>query len=258
MLNLRPGKNHSFMAMLFGSRAPSVAEEPEIKPETLIRLQELCLKHSFVNVRFIDRVNCSFQSLILKVDPVNQSLLIDEFFPMQADIAIIPGENIEITSSGKGLPVKFSSAIGSIEILDGSPAYRIALPKKIRANQRREYFRVAVDYDMNTRLRINLSGGDMVMCQIINMSSSGMSFSVDKNVSEQLASNRKLKDAKFTLPDGSILNCDLEVKSYEYRRPPHRCTVIGARFDSLPRSSQKQLDKLIVTLQRLSRRTAAS
>lgn len=258
MLNLRPGKNHGFIAMLFGSRAQLAAEEPEVKPETLVRLQELCLKHTFVNVRFVDRADCSFQSLILKVDPLNQSLLIDEFFPMQADIAIIPGENIEITSSSKGLPIKFSSAIGSIEILDGSPAYRIALPKKIRANQRREYFRVAVDRDMNTRLRINLSGGDMAMCQIINMSSSGMSFSVNKNVSEQLASNRKLKDAKFTLPDGSILSCDLDVKSYEYRKPPHRCTVIGARFDSLPRSSQKQLDKLIVNLQRLSRRTTTS
>lgn len=258
MLNLRPGKNHGFMAMLFGSRVQSVAEESEIKPETLIRLQELCLKHTFVNVRFVDRIDCSFQSLILKVDPVNQSLLIDEFFPMQADIAIIPGENIEITSSSKGLPIKFSSVIGSIEILDGSPAYRIALPKKIRANQRREYFRVAVDYDMNTRLRINLADGDMANCQIINMSSSGVSFSVNKNISEQLVSNRNLNDAKFVMPDGSILSCDLEVKSYEYRKPPHRCTVIGARFDSLPRSSQKQLDKLIVSLQRLSRRTTTS
>jgi hypothetical protein len=57
-------------------------------------------------------------------------LLIDEFFPMHADIVIIPGENIEIMSTGKGLPIRFVSVVGSIEMLDGSPAYRIALPKK--------------------------------------------------------------------------------------------------------------------------------
>ena len=246
------------MAMLFGSGSQPVAEDSAIKPETLMRLQELGLKHTFVNVRFINRIDCSFQSLILKVDPDSQSLLIDEFFPMHADIAIIPGENIEIMSTGKGLPIRFVSVVGSIEMLDGSPAYRIALPKKIMANQRREYFRVAVHNDMSTRLRINLSGGDMAMCRIINLSSSGVSFSVDKNISERLASNRNLKDAKFTLPDGDMLSCNLEVKSYEYRKPPHRCTVIGARFDNLPRPSQKQLDKLIFTLQRLSRRTASS
>lgn len=258
VVNLPTVKNRGFMAMLFGSGSQPVAEDSAIKSETLMRLQELCLKHTFVNVRFVNRIDCSFQSLILKVDPDSQSLLIDEFFPMHADIAIIPGENIEIISTGKGLPIKFVSVVGSIEILDGSPAYRIALPKKIKANQRREYFRVAVHNDMNTRLRINLSGGDMAMCRIINLSSSGVSFSVDKNISERLASNRNLKDAKFTLPDGDMLSCNLEVKSYEYRKPPYRCTVIGARFDNLPRPSQKQLDKLIFTLQRLSRRTASS
>lgn len=258
VVNLPTVKNRGFMAMLFGSGSQPVAEDSAIKSETLMRLQELCLKHTFVNVRFVNRIDCSFQSLILKVDPDSQSLLIDEFFPMHADIAIILGENIEIISTGKGLPIKFVSVVGSIEILDGSPAYRIALPKKIKANQRREYFRVAVHNDMNTRLRINLSGGDMAMCRIINLSSSGVSFSVDKNISERLASNRNLKDAKFTLPDGDMLSCNLEVKSYEYRKPPYRCTVIGARFDNLPRPSQKQLDKLIFTLQRLSRRTASS
>ena len=258
MVNLPTVKNRGFMAMLFGSGSQPVAEDSAIKSETLMRLQELCLKHTFVNVRFVNRIDCSFQSLILKVDPDSQSLLIDEFFPMHADIAIIPGENIEIMSTGKGLPIRLVSVVGSIEMLDGSPAYRIALPKKIKANQRREYFRVAVHNDMNTRLRINLSGGDMAMCRIINLSSSGVSFSVDKNISERLASNRNLKDAKFTLPDGDMLSCNLEVKSYEYRKPPYRCTVIGARFDNLPRPSQKQLDKLIFTLQRLSRRTASS
>jgi hypothetical protein len=94
VVNLPTVKNRGFMAMLFGSGSQPVAEDSAIKSETLMRLQGLCLKHTFVNVRFVNRIDCSFQSLILKVDPDSQSLLIDEFFPMHADIAIIPGENI--------------------------------------------------------------------------------------------------------------------------------------------------------------------
>lgn len=256
MLSSRLQKNQGFLSFLFGGKNHQAANEVKIKPETLIRLQELCAKHTFVNVNFTDRINCSFQSLILRVEPKNQSMLIDEFFPLQPDMAIMPGESIEITSIGKGLPIKFSSSIGAIEMLDGSPAYRIALPSKVKANQRRDFFRINVDRDMETRLRINLAGGDIAYCDIINLSSSGIGFRVDKNLSEQLSANRLLKNATLTLPDHGVISCDLEVKSYEYRKPPHRCTVVGARFLAMPRTSQKQLDKLMITLQREVKKTA--
>jgi c-di-GMP-binding flagellar brake protein YcgR len=201
-------------------------------------------------VKFVERTDCSFQSLILKVDAKKQSLLIDELFPLQPGVSIIPGEHIEITTSGKGLPVKFKSAIGTIEILDGSPAYRIILPRKVKANQRREFFRVAVSREMETELRIVVAGGSLVHCDLFNISSSGIGFSIDKNITEQIQSSRILQSAKLFLPDNSILQCDLEVRCYEYRRPPHRCTAIGARFVNLSPASQRVLDKLVTQLQR--------
>ena len=248
---LASSTNHCIKALILsssGSRA--AAQQKAADSETLIRLQKLCTSHTFVNVRFVDRDDSSFQSLILKVDSHHQSLLIDELFPMQADMAVTPGENIEITSSG-GLPVQFSSTIGAIEILDGAPAYRISLPTRVRANQRREFFRVAVNRDMETRLLID---GGSCQCEILNLSNSGISFRVENNICEKIQSNRNIKDARLLLPDSSVLYCDLEVKSYEYRRPPQRGTVVGARFIDLPKTTQKQLDKLVSRLQREAKR----
>ena len=250
MLSSNPRKSRGFIASLLSFTHQEEVEPPAVKPETLVRLQELCAKHTFVNVNFVDRNDCSFQSLILKVDVVHQSLLIDELFPMQADMSVVPGENIEITSSGKGLPVKFSSTIATIEMLDGSPAYRIALPRKVKANQRREFFRLSVSKDVEVGLRIPLVGGNLALCNVLNVSSSGVGFSIDKNISEQLQSSRILRGVKLSLPDSTSIYCDLEVKSYEYRKPPHRCTVMGARFFELATPMQKQLDKAMVSLQR--------
>lgn len=249
MLQSRPRKNLGFIAHLFRSKSDKESQpSPTVKPETLVRLRELCAKHTFVDVSFSDRQDHAYQSLIIKVDVDSQSLLIDELYPLQTNMNIGPGEHIEITSCGKGLPVKFSSTITAIEMHEGSPAYRIALPRKVKANQRREFFRVSTRNEAGFQLRIPLTGGGS--CNVLDLSSSGIGFRVDKNISEQLRAHRIIEDARLTLPDNTVVYCDIEVRSFEYRKPPQRCTLVGATLLDIARPAQKQLDKLLIRLQR--------
>jgi hypothetical protein len=50
------------------------------------------------------------------------------------------------------------------------------------------------------------------------------------------------------------MGCDLEVRSFEFRRQPYRYTVVGARLDGLNGNSSKLLEQYLVLVQRQQRR----
>ncbi|MFT5691764.1 MAG: c-di-GMP-binding flagellar brake protein YcgR [Oceanicoccus sp.] len=250
MSRSQQGKGSGFISRLFGGEEGPGPKEDVIDPEILVRLHELSSKHTFVDVRFIDRDDISYQSLIIDVDANNRFLRIDELYPLSRDIKIVVGEKIEITSRGKGVPVKFTSTISALELFDGSPAYRVVLPTTIKSNQRRSFFRIDVTRDMDVRLHIPFDEGGLGLCTILNISSSGIGFRFDKNITEQIRSTGMMKEAKLTFPGNITMYCDLEVRSYDYKKAPARYTQVGAKIHNLSPSERKQMDKMLLKLQR--------
>ena len=49
--------------------------------------------------------------------------------------------------------------------------------------------------------------------EILTLSSSGLGFRIEKNISEQIQLDRKIKQARLFLSDNAFLNCELEVKA---------------------------------------------
>jgi len=119
------------------TEAEPVAETSQASFEqTVIRLQQMVEERSFVEVRFPGRADNTYQSLILKVDPLERYVLIDELFPSHGAFFVSPGDEVEITSIRRGIPVRFSTWVKSISITeqDGIPAYRLALPDAVEAS----------------------------------------------------------------------------------------------------------------------------
>jgi c-di-GMP-binding flagellar brake protein YcgR len=248
-------KSPGFMARLFGGKAPAPVEPDAVNLETLVRLNELCEKHTFVDVRFLGREDVAYQSLIIDVDVKSQSLRIDELYPLDPGIAILVGEEIEITSRGKGLPVTFISSIIALEIHQNNPAYRVALPAAVSANQRRGFFRIDVSREMDIRLHTPLQGGSLVLCNILNISSAGVGFKIDRDISEQIRSSRMITGARLTLPDNITMYCDLEVRSYDFKEAPDSYTLVGAKLDNLSPGEKKLFDRCLLKLQRDTKRS---
>ena len=224
--------------------------------QVVIRLQQLVEERSFVDVRFPGRAANTYQSLILKVDPLERFLLIDELFPSHGAFFISPGDEVEITSVRRGIPVRFTTWVKSISIdeADGIPAYRLALPDAVEAKQRRTHFRVSVDPEAGVRLRIRGPESSKVLCTVTDLSHGGVGFSTQGNLSDRLRENNKLNGCLLSVPGASEIQCDLEVRSFEFRRQPYRHTVIGARYDKLTPSAEKQLEQYLVLIQRQQRR----
>lgn len=235
----------------------SVDEAPQSNVEqVVIRLQQLVEERSFVDVRFPGRMSNTYQSLILKVDPAEGYVLIDELFPAHGAFVISPGDEVEITSVRRGIPVRFSSWVKSISIdeADGIPAYRLALPEAVEAKQRRRFFRVGVTEDAGLRLRIPGPEGARLACTVQDLSHGGIGFSCPGNLGEMLRENNRLRDCRLGIPGIADIACDLEVRAFEFRRQPSRHTLVGARFDGVAPPAQKQLEQYLVMVQRQQRR----
>lgn len=227
--------------------------------QTVIRLQQLVEERCFVDVRFPERSGSTYQSLILKVDPVEHHVLIDELFPAHGQFFIAPGDEVEITSVRRGLPVRFSTWVKAISIdeADGLPAYRLALPDTVEAKQRRAHFRLALDGDSAVRLRLRGPEGDRLLCTVLNLSQTGLGFDCPGNLSEWLRQNARLQQCLLTVPGLPEIACDLEVRSFEFRKRPTRHTIVGARIEALPPAAARQLEHFLALAQRHQRRETA-
>jgi c-di-GMP-binding flagellar brake protein YcgR len=226
--------------------------------QVVIRLQQLAEERSFVDVRFPRRSETAYQSLILKVDPLERYLLIDELFPSHGAFFITPGEEVEVTSVRRGIPVRFSSWVKAISLdeADGYPAYRLALPDSVEAKQRRMSFRIAVDTDAGLKLRIRGPDSGRLLCTVQDLSLGGLGFSCQGNIGDMLRANSQLKGTILTLPGMPDISCDLEARKFEFRKAPYRHTIVGARFEGLTAAGQRQVEQCISTLQRQAKRGA--
>jgi c-di-GMP-binding flagellar brake protein YcgR len=230
-----------------------------VSAETVLRLQQLAQARTFVDVRFLERTNQNYQSLILKVEPQEKYLLIDEFFPGNDNALISPGDEVEITSQRKGMPVKFTTVIQSIclEEQDGMPAYKLAIPDNILANQRRRHFRVQIAEDSGIKIRIPNNENSGLLCTVYDLSHAGIGFSAGGNITQVLQENPILISCKLTLADGTPIECDIEVKSFEFRRHPYRHTTVGGKLSGIPATMQRKLDQYLASMQRLQRKQLA-
>lgn len=224
--------------------------------QVVIRLQQLVEERSFVDVRFPGRSDTTYQSLILKIDPLERYVLIDELFPAHGAFFITPGEEVEVTSIRRGIPVRFNSWIRSVSLdeADGYPAYKLALPESVEAKQRRMSFRVNVPAEAGLKLRIRGPDGARLLCTVHDLSMGGLGFTCQGNLGDMLRANNQLKGCLLTLPDMPEISCDLEVRKFEFRKAPYRHTMMGTRFDGLGVAGQRQVEQCISTLQRLARR----
>jgi len=228
--------------------------------QVVIRLQQLVEERSFVDVRFPGASNATYQSLILKVDPIERYLLIDELFPSHGAFFVSPGDEVDVTSVRRGVPVKFSSWIKSISLdeADGYPAYRLALPDSVQAKQRRQFYRVSPDSDSGLKLRIRSADATRLLCTVHDLSLGGLGFTCQGNLSDTLRNSNQLKNSLLGIPGTPDISCDLEVRKFEFRRAPYRHTVMGARFENLNVTAEKQIEQFIVMLQRQGRRSGGN
>ena len=106
-----------------------------------------------------------------------------------------------------GVKVQFAG-IGILQSqYQGADALRIAIPKSIVRLQRRNYFRVVADEELNSQVKLEIPALQ-AQASLIDISLAGIGFTI-QTVASQHERGEILKDVRLTLADGTLAGADL-------------------------------------------------
>lgn len=151
-----------------------------------------------------------------------------------------------------GVKIQFSG-IGILKSqFQGADALRIAIPKTIVRLQRRNYFRVMADEELNSQVKLVVPQvqGDT---SLIDISLAGCGFTVSAPP-QQYHPGEVLRDVRLTLPDGdSSMLVELVIRNIKpmFEQPDN--IQLGCEMRTLERGAERRLQRFLLATERRQR-----
>jgi len=219
--------------------------------DTYLTLTKFQRNHNLAYIKFKGD-DTVYQSMILTVDPVDKSIMIDELFPKDNGFLGLEGSTISLLIRDKGFSIAFESKIISrLEKPEGM-LYKIKMPDFLDKQQRRNAFRIKVESGMSVAAVV-ANDEHQLSAKVINISASGLQIALEgrhKNIEEGTC----IENIILRYGDDQTMSCDLDVRHTQYADEPNEQTYIGGRFIDMIDDEHKQLEKYILKLQRQVRR----
>ncbi len=233
----------------------------------------LALNRAYKNRDFLEVSvpgdSTKYQSILLKLDPDEKTVLVDELFPRT--FIGLPGQKMRFSlRQTNGRSIVFDANIMERHEFDGSPVYVIAMPESLNESQRRLAFRMNVPEEITINSSFIAPDEQAYAARICDVSSSGVCIEAHGEITKVLRAGDLLKKTSFNF-EGVNVVCDLTVKNLVDKKVEKddsskdsslKALVsgkkrIGAKFNNLPASARRQLEKSIMQLQREQLRGAS-
>lgn len=166
-------------------------------------LNEAIKKRSLFKVMLNNRGN-SFSSSPVMLE--STSMLIDALFPKEGNELIPDAQFISVEFIVKQIapvPFNFTSLFMGREIFNNYPALRIALPKTIQRDQKRNYHRVELSADDPVYLQCTIDDNPVIV-KASNISGGGIGFYANFGKSA-LCHGRQLDFVTITIPEPVVI-----------------------------------------------------
>jgi c-di-GMP-binding flagellar brake protein YcgR len=207
-------------------------------------LEELTL----LSVRFPGEVEI-FNSAVLRVDPEENCLYLDELNPRPGHDRVEPGIELQVEGRLQGVETHFIVSVTDIRVENGIYLYRTVLPTYIIHRQRREDHRVPV--------RLTLQGGisltsqeNPIRARLSDLSAGGFGGVVTDGSALEEGMEY---DCAIQLGENEIIDCKVEIRFTGIDRKGHQ--RFGAMFVDLSQQKRRRIERLVMELERGLRRT---
>ena len=156
-----------------------------------------------------------------------------------------------------GVKVQFAG-IGILQSeYQGADALRIAIPKSIVRLQRRNYFRVMADEELNHQVKLEIPAYPD-RPNLIDLSLAGCGFTLMAQAG-QFESGQVLSNVQLTLPDGeSSLLVDLVVRNIKPTVDNPDLIQLGCEMKAAQRNAERRLQRFLLATERRQRATLHS
>lgn len=134
----------------------------------------------------------------------------------------------------------------------GADALRIAIPKSIVRLQRRNYFRVMADEELNHQVKLDIPAFPDKP-SLIDISLAGCGFTLIAQAG-QFVSGQVLRDVRLTLPDGEgSLLVELVVRNIKPTMDNPELIQLGCEMKAAQRNAERRLQRFLLATERRQR-----
>ncbi|HEY1058339.1 MAG TPA: flagellar regulator YcgR PilZN domain-containing protein [Limnobacter sp.] len=156
-----------------------------------------------------------------------------------------------IVSFPDGVKVQFSGIGMVADSFEGADALRIAMPTTLVRLQRRNYFRVVADTELNRQVRLTVPGLQTLHC-LLDISLAGVGLLVNKQA--DMESGHLFRNAQLTLPDGEgSMLVNLEVRNIKPQLDEPDQLQLGCEMTLLERGAERRLQRFLLATERRQR-----
>ncbi len=220
---------------------------------TYLHLHQAQRSREFLEV-MVEGDEVVYQSMILELDPIERTILIDELFP--TGFVGLVGQKVHLAIRQKGgRKIKFETVIQQQHSYDDAPIYVLAMPQDIETGQRRSAYRLPLTDSMAIDSHFVGPEGQPYHGSLRNVSSTGIAMEVLLDAAagddgpDNFHYNDILDDLVFDFA-GVNINCEATVRSIEIDEEDQNHILIGAEFIDLPPVDQRVLERSIMRIQR--------
>jgi flagellar brake protein len=134
----------------------------------------------------------------------------------------------------------------------GADALRIAIPKTIVRLQRRNYFRVMADEELNAQVKLEIPSVSSPI-SLIDISLAGCGLNLQSAPSQHQA-GEVIKDVRLTLPDGDgSMLVELVVRNIKPLADHPEMVQLGCEMKPLEKGAERRLQRFLLATERRQR-----
>jgi len=211
----------------------------------LTLLQSLVRRRVLVSV-YLPGSDIQYISTVLSLDPQNDTLQLDELFPLSGHPLLEKTGQLRLFAQLGGAALGFSAALEAVEQEQGLYYFRLQMPESVRYLQRRDDHRVSV-----ARLEIHVElydhGGKVHKGLLCDISTGGISLNIAA-ADEKAFHENGVYRCTLHLPGEEPFHSKIDICCK--RRSPQGEHILGASYVGLDTRSEHALRRVVAELER--------
>ncbi|MDH5392815.1 MAG: flagellar brake protein [Gammaproteobacteria bacterium] len=238
-----------YLKKQLSKKRPEATEEDFLPRNTRLKLQSLKDNKTRLSIR-CENSDQFYQSSLLSIDLLNNTLLIDELFPTPG-MALNRDLLLHCEFHDGGCTSSFSSKLVTATHSSGFPALIINMPDTMLTEQRRNTFRLPTPSHQSIAATLSAGLSSSLSGYVKDVSNDGLRINIIGNHSDALTQGDTLNGCKIKLDQGRLIECQLTIRSKRYIRSPYRHTQLGTEITALKRKDRDLLTQYVNEQQRI-------
>lgn len=218
-------------------------------------LRPLMEKHAIITATLPDS-NRFFNTALLSIDIQNSTITIDGLHPEEGHTLFLKTRRITLHTTYEGVEVSFTVKLRMADSENNMAFYVIDFPESIRYLQRRNAFRVPVSAAKIITVEIETADKRVFSGELSDISAGGMCIRFAKKKELDLSNHQEETECCIHLPDKRKIRCAFKV-CHSNHIESSNSLHIGGSFEHLDKTQRRTIERFVIELQRLARKSLA-